>query len=60
MYKRGAASAGEQFASKKMALPVYILYSYRFDQTPWNRTEDAIVTVAPVFSTHYSGARHRL
>ncbi|KAF2497660.1 alpha/beta-hydrolase [Lophium mytilinum] len=63
MYKRGAAISGDinvhagrrgvakHFASKKKALPVY---SYRFDQPPWNGTEEVIATVAPVFSTHYS------
>lgn len=68
MYKRGAAIATDQnihagrrrtaelFAQREgqQRLPVY---SYRFDQSPWNGTEELIATVAPVFSTHFAEVR---
>lgn len=68
MFKRGAAivgdeviHAGRRFISKyysslepRTRKPVY---SYRFDQSPWNGIEVLVATVAPVYSTHYSEVR---
>ncbi|PVH82037.1 alpha/beta-hydrolase [Cadophora sp. DSE1049] len=65
MYKRGAAIVGDSvihagrrftahyFASRprQVRQPVY---SYRFDQPPWDGTEELVATVAPVYSTHYA------
>lgn len=30
------------------------MFSYRFDQSPWNGKLELIATVAPVYSTHFS------
>jgi len=65
MYKRGATIIGdsvihagrrfttEYFASRprRARQPVY---SYRFDQPPWDGKEELVATVAPVCSTHYA------
>ncbi|KAH7386387.1 Alpha/Beta hydrolase protein [Cadophora sp. MPI-SDFR-AT-0126] len=65
MYKRGAAIVGdyvihagrrftaEYFASRPKSIrqPVY---SYRFDQPPWDGKEELVATIAPVYSTHYA------
>jgi carboxylesterase type B len=64
-YKRGAAIVGdlaihagrrattEYFASlpERRRKPVY---SYRFDQAPWNGVLELIATTAPVYATHYA------
>ncbi|CAI6091975.1 unnamed protein product [Clonostachys chloroleuca] len=64
-YKRGAAIVGdsvihagrrattEYFASRpdRQRKPVF---SYRFDERPWNGVLELIATETPVFSTHYA------
>lgn len=64
MYKRGAAIIGDEVihAGRRFITQYYSslpgsrnpVYSYRFDQSPWNGIEVLVATVAPVFSTHYS------
>ncbi|KAJ5632768.1 hypothetical protein N7490_009107 [Penicillium lividum] len=64
MYNRGASIAGDIFIhAGRRAVAKYFarnlrttqpVYSYRFDQPPWNGVEELITTVAPVYSTHYS------
>jgi carboxylesterase type B len=69
MYKRGAAIAGDIFvhAGRRGLVEYYArknnakdkhrqkpVYSYRFDQPPWNGTLELIATVPPVYSTHYA------
>lgn len=61
-YKRGAAIAGDYFmhAGKRFYAHDHSLrsekpiYTYRFDQAPWNMKEPSIMIVPPVFVTHYS------
>jgi len=64
-YKRGAAIVGDSVihAGRRYTTEYYSslpskvrqpVYSYRFDQTPWNGVEELVATVAPVYSTHYS------
>ena len=64
-YKRGAAivgdsaiHAGRRATTKYYAsLPSHIrkpVYSYRFDQSPWNNQEVLVAVDPPVFSTHYA------
>ncbi|KAL1861430.1 hypothetical protein VTK73DRAFT_7112 [Phialemonium thermophilum] len=68
-YKRGAAIVGDEvihagrrwtttyFATRHLGpggrrrKPVY---SYRFDQPPWDGVEPLVATTAPVFATHYA------
>ncbi|RFU24780.1 hypothetical protein B7463_g11561, partial [Scytalidium lignicola] len=61
-YKRGAAikgdyymHAGRRFYAKDHSLrsrkPIY---TYRFDQAPWDMREPSIMVVPPVYVTHYS------
>lgn len=71
MFKRGAAiiadeifHAGRRFLTEYYSsrphpqrLPVY---SYRFDQPPWNGVLIDIATVAPVYSTHFSEVNKQL
>ncbi|KAL7929150.1 alpha/beta-hydrolase [Trichoderma chlorosporum] len=65
-YKRGAAitgdvniHAGRRFYavshSKSSKNPIY---TYRFDQTPWNMQEVDVTTTAPVFVTHFTEIVH--
>ena len=65
MYKRGAAIIGDEVihAGRRFTTKYYSslphssrkpVYSYRFDQSPWNGVEILVATVAPVYSTHYS------
>ncbi|WPG99116.1 lipase 4 [Acrodontium crateriforme] len=65
MYKRGAAIAGDcfvhagrrhlaQIASSRMHPTNPAVFSYRFDQPPWNEIQPLIATEAPVYSTHYT------
>ncbi|GFF75771.1 lipase 4 [Aspergillus udagawae] len=69
MYKRGAAIAGDIFvhAGRRGLVEYYArknnakdkrrqkpVYSYRFDQPPWNGVLELIATVPPVYSTHYA------
>lgn len=65
MYKRGAAIVGDQVihAGRRYTTKYYSslpqrsrkpVYSYRFDQSPWNGIEPLVATVAPVYSTHYA------
>jgi carboxylesterase type B len=61
-YKRGAAIAGDYFmhAGRRFYAHDHTLrsekpiYTYRFDQAPWNMREPSIMIVPPVFVTHYS------
>lgn len=64
-YKRGAAivgdmsiHAGRRFTTRYYAeLPKHRrkpVYSYRFDQIPWNKSLPLIATEAPVYATHYA------
>ena len=64
-YKRGAAIAGDlsihagrratvEFFASLPARKRKPVYSYRFDQTPWNNQEPLIAVAAPVFATHYA------
>lgn len=68
MYKRGAAIAGDIFihAGRRGTAKYFAqsqgqkknpVYSYRFDQSPWNGTEELIATVPPVYSTHFTEVR---
>ncbi|KAI0127918.1 Alpha/Beta hydrolase protein [Xylariales sp. AK1849] len=68
-YKRGAAIVGdERFQAGRRATAEYYaslpaerrnaVYSYRFDQPPWNGIEQLIATTAPVYATHYSEVRY--
>ncbi|KAH8805237.1 Alpha/Beta hydrolase protein [Xylogone sp. PMI_703] len=61
-YKRGAAitgdwaiQAGRRYIAKwkvnNSALPIY---TYRFDQPPWNGQEVDVTVVPPVYVTHYT------
>lgn len=64
-YKRGAALvgdsaiiAGRRFTTRYHAtLPRQerqAVYSYRFDQSPWNGIEELVATEAPVYATHFA------
>jgi cholinesterase len=68
MYKRGAAIIGDEVihAGRRRTAQYYSstspscrkpVYSYRFDQPPWNGIEELVATEAPVYSTHYAEAR---
>lgn len=68
MYKRGAAISGDinVHAGRRMTTEYFAkqggraktpVYSYRFDQPPWNDILELIATVPPVYSTHYSEVR---
>lgn len=61
-YKRGAAIAGDYFMhagrrfysnshSTRSRKPIY---TYRFDQAPWDMREPSIMIVPPVYVTHFS------
>ncbi|KAH7123231.1 Alpha/Beta hydrolase protein [Dactylonectria estremocensis] len=64
-YKRGAAIVGDQVIhAGRRATAQYFssparhhrkpVYTYRFDQSPWDNTEELVATEAPVYSTHYA------
>lgn len=64
MYKRGAAISGDEtiHAGRRFTTEYYAglpkrsrkpVYSYRFDQSPWNGVEILVATEAPVYATHY-------
>lgn len=64
-YKRGAAIVGDEVihAGRRFTTEYYSslprarrrpVYSYRFDQSPWNGIEVLVATEAPVYSTHYA------
>ncbi|KAL7790343.1 Alpha/Beta hydrolase protein [Trichoderma ceciliae] len=61
-YKRGAAIAGDYFihAGRRFYANSHSLrsqkpiYTYRFDQAPWNDKEPSIMIIPPVQVTHYS------
>jgi len=64
-YKRGAAIIGDEVihAGRRFTTEYYAglpkktrkpVYSYRFDQPPWNGIEVLVATDAPVYSTHYA------
>lgn len=64
-YKRGAAIVGDAIihAGRRSTthyhatLPPHRrkpVYSYRFDQSPWNNSLPLIATEAPVYATHYA------
>ena len=68
MYKRGASIAGDifvhagrrgtaSFFAQRKRKQRNLVYSYRFDQPPWNGKEELIATVPPVYSTHFSEVR---
>jgi carboxylesterase type B len=68
MYKRGAAIIGDAVihAGRRRTTQYYSrtspwcrkpVYSYRFDQPPWNGIEELVATEAPVYSTHYAEVR---
>lgn len=68
MYKRGAAIVGDEVihAGRRLTIEFYSsrsssyrkpVYSYRFDQSPWNGVEVLVATEAPVYATHYSEVR---
>jgi len=59
-YKRGAAirgdwaiQAGRRQTAEAYAKAGNAVYTYRFDQSPWNGIMELITTVPPVYSTHY-------
>jgi carboxylesterase type B len=62
MFKRGAALAGDvqmhagrrYYADWHAAHQKQPVYTYRFDQAPWNMQEIAIMIVPPVYVTHFS------
>jgi cholinesterase len=71
MYKRGAAIIGDEVihAGRRRTTQYYSsispscrkpVYSYRFDQSPWNGIEELVATEAPVYSTHYAEVRPSL
>lgn len=61
-YKRGAAIAGDYFihsgrrfyANSHSTRSQKPIYTYRFDQAPWNMIEPSIMIIPPVYVTHYS------
>lgn len=64
-YKRGAAIIGDAVihAGRRATTQYYAtlpahrrkpVYSYRFDQSPWNNSLPLIATEAPVYATHYA------
>ncbi|RFU73912.1 hypothetical protein TARUN_8293 [Trichoderma arundinaceum] len=61
-YKRGAAIAGDYFihsgrrfyANSHSIRSQKPIYTYRFDQAPWDMRAPAIMIVPPVYATHYS------
>lgn len=61
-YKRGAAIAGDYFihsgrrfyANSHSIRSQKPIYTYRFDQAPWNMREPSIMIIPPVYVTHYS------
>lgn len=60
-YKRGAAiatdlfvAAGRRSTATHFAKLSNDVYSYRFDQPPWDGEEKLIATVPPVYSTHFT------
>lgn len=64
-YKRGAAIVGDLaiHAGRRQTVMYYAsqqgqrkkpVYSYRFDQSPWDNKEILVAVDAPVFSTHYA------
>ncbi|UKZ96626.1 uncharacterized protein TrAFT101_011404 [Trichoderma asperellum] len=61
-YKRGAAIAGDYFihsgrrfyANSHSIQSQMPMYTYRFDQAPWNMKEPSIMIIPPVYVTHYS------
>lgn len=64
-YKRGAAIIGDEVvhAGRRFTTEYYSerpkncrkpVYSYRFDQSPWNGVEILVATEAPVYATHYA------
>ncbi len=62
MYKRGAAIAGDYFmhAGRRFYATYHSkrsknsIFTYRFDQAPWDWREPSIMIVPPVYVTHYS------
>jgi carboxylesterase type B len=62
MFKRGAAIAGDQYmhsgrrfyANWHATHQKQPIYTYRFDQAPWDMKEIAIMIVPPVYVTHFS------
>lgn len=61
-YKRGAAIAGDYFihsgrrfyANSHSIRSKNPIYTYRFDQAPWDMREPAIMIIPPVYATHFS------
>ncbi|KAL5095530.1 hypothetical protein Trisim1_000301 [Trichoderma cf. simile WF8] len=61
-YKRGAAIAGDYFmhagrrfyANSHSTRSHKPIYTYRFDQAPWDMREPSIMIVPPVYVTHFS------
>lgn len=64
-YKRGAALVGDSaiiagrrfIAGYHSTLPRRqrkAVYSYRFDQSPWNGIEELVAVEAPVYATHFA------
>lgn len=64
-FKRGAAIVGDEVihAGRRFTTTYFSklpshrrkpVYSYRFDQSPWDGSEELVATEAPVFSTHYA------
>ncbi|KAK9772304.1 putative Carboxylic ester hydrolase [Seiridium cardinale] len=64
-YKRGAAIVGDSaiIAGRRFTTQYHSMlpchkrkpvYSYRFDQSPWNGVEELVATEAPVYATHYA------
>ncbi len=66
-YKRGAAirgdwaiQAGRRQTAEAYAKAGNVVYTYRFDQSPWNGIVELIATVPPVYSTHYAEVREKI
>ncbi|OTA01572.1 dipeptidyl peptidase 5 [Trichoderma parareesei] len=65
-YKRGAAITGDlnihagrrAYAVSHSQRSKHPIYTYRFDQAPWDMKEVDVTTTAPVFVTHYSEIVH--
>ncbi|KAL7790344.1 alpha/beta-hydrolase [Trichoderma ceciliae] len=65
-YKRGAAIEGDvniHFGRRAYAMAQsnrshHPVFSYRFDQPPWNMQEVDVATQSPVYTTHFSEIVH--
>lgn len=65
-YKRGAAITGDvnihagrrAYAISHSQRSKHPIYTYRFDQSPWDMQEVDVTTTAPVYATHFTEIVH--